>query len=99
MKEWENTKEAGKEWLNGFFSRNKTLYFRKPETTSMSRTTNFNKFNVSAFFNNVIDCLSRSHFTPDRIYNLDETGNSVVHLPPKIIATKGTKLSWLIDFW
>jgi len=57
----------------------------------MSRATSFNKFNVSAFFNNLINCLSRSHFTPDRIYNLDETGNSTVHVPPKIIATKGTK--------
>lgn len=57
----------------------------------MSRATSFNKFNVSAFFTNLINCLSRSNFTPDRIYNLDETGNSTVHVPPKIIATKGTK--------
>lgn len=91
VKEWDKCEEAGKEWLRGFFMRNNTISLRKPEPTNMSRATSFNKFNVSAFFNNLNNCLSRSHFTPDRIYNLDETGNSTVHVPPKIISTKGTK--------
>lgn len=35
--------------------------------------------------------MSRCHFSPDRIYNLDEIGTTV-YVPPRIIATKGMKL-------
>jgi hypothetical protein len=50
VKEWDKCKEAWKEWLRGFYSRNNSLTLRKPEPTSMSRATSFNKYNVSAFF-------------------------------------------------
>ena len=35
--------------------------------------------------------LLEEEFTPSRIWNMDETGISVVHKPGKIIATKGAK--------
>ncbi|XP_072380551.1 uncharacterized protein [Diabrotica undecimpunctata] len=35
--------------------------------------------------------MSRYKFSPANIYNLDETGNSSFHAPPKLIALKGVK--------
>jgi hypothetical protein len=40
--------------------------------------------------------MSRHSFTANNIYNLEETGNSTVHVPPKIICAKGIKQVWSV---
>lgn len=35
--------------------------------------------------------MQKYNFSPDKIYNIDETGNTTVHVPPKILAIKGIK--------
>jgi hypothetical protein len=66
------------------------ISLRKPESTSLARSTSFNKLNVQQLLNNVKAVHEKlGPFPPHRIYNVDETGLSTVHVPPKILASKG----------
>lgn len=89
--QWGIEKKAGREWLCGFLKRNDKLSLRKPEATSLSRSTSFNKKNVNEFYAKLKSCLEKYNFQPNNIYNIDETGNTTVHVPPRVIAPKGIK--------
>ncbi|GBP42694.1 hypothetical protein EVAR_21969_1 [Eumeta japonica] len=84
-------KTASVEWLRGFMKRHKDLAVRKPESTSLSRATSFNKTDVGAFFEKLASLYGKYRFPPHMIFNADETGCSTVSAPPKIIAEKGSK--------
>lgn len=88
---WGDEESAGREWLFGFFRRNPDLSLRAPEATSMSRSTSFNKYNVTKFFDNIQSVYERYNFTANDIWNCDETGLTTVHKPPRIVAEKGLK--------
>lgn len=88
---WDRRGLAGKTWYYGFMSRHNNMSLRKPQATSLSRATSFNKHNVSSFFNKYKELLNKYHFAAENIYNVDESGISTVHTPSKIIAVKGTK--------
>ncbi|CAK1582112.1 unnamed protein product [Parnassius mnemosyne] len=84
--------EAGKDWALGFLKRHPELSIRQPESTSSARAAGFNKQVVDQFFNFLGNVYDEHHLTPDRIYNCDETGISVVpKTKSKIIARKGRK--------
>ncbi|XP_077060445.1 uncharacterized protein LOC143712127 isoform X1 [Siphateles boraxobius] len=82
---------AGKDWLTSFLQRNNTLSIRRPQATSMSHSTSFNRTNVSSFFKNLQTVLARYLFEAKDIWNVDETGTTTVQVPGKIIATKGKR--------
>jgi hypothetical protein len=88
---WEHKKTAGIDWLKGFMKRHEELSLRKPENTSLSRATSFNKTNLAEFQANFEQALRSYAFTPENIYNLDETGITTVVQAPNIVARKGTK--------
>lgn len=88
---WIENKTAGVDWVLGFMRRHKQLSLRKPENTSLSRATSFNKTNVDEFFNNYERALTMANFTGDKIYNLDETGVSTVVQAPNVIAKLGAR--------
>ena len=88
---WSEKAEAGVDWLSGFVKRHPSISIRKPEATSLSRMTSFNKFNVEQFFNNLGSLLGKHLFQCSDIYNLDETGVTTVQRPAKILAPTGVK--------
>lgn len=88
---WANQNIASDDWLRGFMQRNKDLALRKPESTSLSRATSFNKTNVGQFFDKLSSVYEKYEFPPHMIFNTDETGCSTVTNPPKIIGERGSK--------
>jgi len=80
-------------WLRNFRKRySRQLSLRKPEATSLARSTSFNKTTVAHFFQNYKKALNKNpSISPFNIWNCDETGISTVHVPPKILASKGLK--------
>lgn len=88
---WKDCKVASDDWLRGFMSRHKNLTLRKPESTSLSRATSFNKTNVSIFYEKLTNVFKKFNFPPHMIFNTDETGCSTVTNSPKVIAERGSK--------
>ncbi|KAJ8043342.1 Tigger transposable element-derived protein 2 [Holothuria leucospilota] len=84
---------AGYSWLEAFMRRNPSLSLRKPEPLSLARSMGMNKVRVQNFQSQLQDIFVRENFfdCPKAIYNVDETGISQVHKPPKIIGAKGKK--------
>lgn len=89
--EWNKNNKAGIHWLHGFMSRHKELSLRQPESTSLSRTSSFNKANTTTFVSHLEKLYKKHNFAPNMIWNLDETGCMTVTKPPKVIAVRGTK--------
>nr|CAI5839226.1 unnamed protein product [Callosobruchus analis] len=83
---------VGRDWLLGFMDRHKNeLSLRKPENTSLARSMAFNKPVVDNFFSKYSSILKKYKFSPNQIWNLDETGLTTVMEPPKVVASKGKK--------
>ena len=83
------TKMAGRHWLAGFLARNRTLSIREPEATSINRAVGFNKAQVDNCFEIWRSLLeSFGPLDDDRIWNMDESGLTVVHKPGRIVAKK-----------
>ncbi|XP_014211032.1 tigger transposable element-derived protein 6-like [Copidosoma floridanum] len=67
---------------------------KKAEHTSFARATGFNQEAVQEFFSLLEEIFNKHKhsYTPNRIYNVDETGISIVpKSSPKIIAKRGRK--------
>lgn len=88
---WHCKKMAGKDWFSSFMERNPSLSVRRPQATSLSRSTSFNPTNVAQFFTNLSSIMGRYGFQPEAIWNMDETSTVTVQTPDKIIAAKGKK--------
>lgn len=88
------TKEiAGRSWLDLFLRRHKhELSLRKPLGTSFARVQGFNREAVKEFFEILKAEMEKIRYPPDRIFNVDETGLTIVQSKvPQIIGKKGKK--------
>jgi hypothetical protein len=86
------SKEAGKKWFRCFCARQK-LTLRTPEKLSACRASSFNKPLVNIFFKNLKELYEKYHFQPQNIYNMDESGISVVpHRLQKTVSPLGKKI-------
>lgn len=83
---------AGKKWLRGFLTRHPQLSIRTPQAISAARVKGFNAENVAQFFDIFEKEMEKINFSPHRLFNVDETGITVVqHKQSKIIGLKGKK--------
>ena len=87
---WSRDEKAGHEWFLSFKKRHH-LACHKPEATSLARATAFNRYTVSEFYNNLASIMDRYKFTPDMIYNTDESGVTTVQTPKQILTEMGRK--------
>ncbi len=84
-------KLAGRDFTRAFLQRHK-LSMRKPVQTSIARTMAFNKSQVYLFFENFAKIQEKYHFTPDQIFNMDESGFSTVpNFTEKVISPTGKR--------
>ena len=71
------------------------ISLRRSEPTSTARARAFNQEAVNAFFDLQKTVQDMKRFTPDRVYNVDETGITIVpNRPSKIIASRGKETGW-----
>ncbi|XP_044733227.1 uncharacterized protein LOC123295831 [Chrysoperla carnea] len=88
----QDNESAGRSWLRLFLKRHPNLSFRRPTGTSIARMKGFNKENVNAFFDLLESSLNEIQYPASNVYNVDETGISVVPSKmPEILAFKGKK--------
>jgi hypothetical protein len=83
----------GRCWLDRFLNQQKhVISIRKPCGTSFSRALGCTKEKVNTFFD-ILDELFEKHYYPaDRIFNVDETGLTVVQSKiSKVIGLKGKR--------
>ena len=90
-KPWEINKCAGVDWFRAFLKRNPELAIRKPEATSIGLMSAFNKHNVDLFCNNLHSVLTKYNFSPNDIWNVDETGITTVQVPEHVLAGRGER--------
>ena len=89
---------AGRAWFDGFRSRNHNLTMRISQPLSYSWATASNKEIIDDFFAKLGAIYARLNLLtkPMQIFNVDETGISVVHKTGKVISQVGRKNVWSV---
>ena len=87
---WKQKEIAGRDWFGNFFNRHPNLSMRKPESTSIARAQCLNRPVMNAFYDQLEILYEKHNFTPDQIFNIDETANPTVLDKEKVLAEKGT---------
>ncbi|XP_069669360.1 uncharacterized protein [Periplaneta americana] len=87
-----NKGSAGKKWFRLFLKRHPILSLRTPQGVSAARIKSFNPENVAVFFDIYERELEKVNFDGHRVYNVGETGLTVVqHKYQKVVSMRGKK--------
>ena len=87
-----NKRKAGNKFYVEFIKRHPEFSLRCAESTSLQRAVGFNRSQVNLFFSKYEELVNKFSFPPNRIFNCDETGVSVVHENSlKVLSIKGKK--------
>jgi hypothetical protein len=82
--------EPSESWWKGIKQRHEELTLRKPEATSSVRHNCMNKGYTKLYFNaleEVLKTITSGVANSDVIWNMDETGLTLLHRPSKCIAS------------
>ena len=80
-------------WLSGFMSRNPTLKLSTPRPLNILRAKHANQETVDAYFDELNNILHKYDLFRNlhSIFNVDETGLSLEHKPPRIIGVTSSR--------
>ena len=84
---------AGRGWLDAFRSRHPQISLRSPQALSFCRASMASKSTIDDFFAKLGSLYGWLNLIakPMQIYNIDETGITVVHKPGKVFSELGRK--------
>ena len=86
---WEEEQMSTRDWYYAFIARHPELTLKIPEGMSIARAVAFNRVSVNIFFSAYTEAMKKYQFTPDRIFNLDETSLFTVLKPVKVVCKRG----------
>ncbi|XP_060592929.1 uncharacterized protein LOC132747543 [Ruditapes philippinarum] len=80
-------------WYYSFMKRNPDLKAVKPQKLDLARAKGASEEKINNYFKKLKNILDDNDLinSPERIYNIDETGVSTQHSPPKIVCGKNDK--------
>lgn len=89
---------AGCSWFDGFKSRHPNLTLRSAQSLSHSRAACANEEIIRDYFAKLGAICARLNILvkPMQIFNMDETGLSIVHKPGRVVAQLGQRNVWAI---
>ena len=85
--------KAGRAWFDGFCRQHPRLTIRKPQSLSYCRALCSDPETIKDFFGKLGSIYGRLNLIskPMQVYNLDETGVTIVHQPGKVVTEVGRR--------
>lgn len=79
-------------WFYAFMKRWPDLKLAKPQKLQMSRAKSASREAIDSYFHELGTVLQQNNLleSPERIFNIDETGISMEHAPPKIVCASSS---------
>ena len=89
---------AGRAWFDGFRSRHPKLTLHSTQSLSHARASSANYEVITDYFGKLAAVCAKVNLLakPMQIYNMDETGVTIVHKPGKVVTEVGRRNVWAV---